>query len=78
MRHASCSDAAGHEVHISMCNLADKRDHQKCNEQICTNWKFGPWSQCSVTCGDGTEIRDAICIDKEGRQLKQGIDIFNF
>lgn len=44
-------------------------DRETCNEQMCTSWSFGEWSECSVSCGEGKQTRDAICIDGEGRTL---------
>lgn len=71
VRHASCQDAAGREVHATMCNNQEKNDREKCNEQICAQWRFGKWGSCSVSCGDGIETRDAVCTDREGRELEQ-------
>ncbi|VDM51344.1 unnamed protein product [Toxocara canis] len=71
VRHASCQDAAGRELHSGMCSTAEKYDREKCNEHVCTHWRFGPWSACSVSCGEGFETRDAVCVDREGRQLDQ-------
>ncbi|KAL3982766.1 Thrombospondin type 1 domain family protein [Acanthocheilonema viteae] len=73
VRHASCQDAAGREVHSTMCNSKEKHDWEKCNEQICTQWKFGAWGSCSVSCGDGIETRDAVCTDLSGRTLDQSL-----
>lgn len=71
VRHASCQDAAGREVPLSMCDSKEKHDWEKCNEQICTQWRFGPWGNCSVTCGYGIETRDARCTDLSGRNLDE-------
>uniref|UniRef100_A0A9J2P3P8 Peptidase M12B domain-containing protein n=1 Tax=Ascaris lumbricoides TaxID=6252 RepID=A0A9J2P3P8_ASCLU len=71
VRHASCQDAAGRELHTRMCSAVEKYDREKCNEHVCTHWRFGPWSSCSVSCGEGFETRDAVCVDREGRQLDQ-------
>ncbi|PIO64423.1 thrombospondin type 1 domain protein, partial [Teladorsagia circumcincta] len=67
MRHAQCMDAADKEVHHSHCG--PKHDRESCNEQMCTAWSFGQWSTCSVTCGDGIQTREAICVDRDGRPL---------
>ncbi|EPB74850.1 thrombospondin type 1 domain protein [Ancylostoma ceylanicum] len=70
MRHAQCMDAADKETHHSRCG--PKHDRESCNEHMCTAWSFGQWSTCSVTCGDGIQTREAICVDREGRQLESG------
>ncbi|VDK44900.1 unnamed protein product [Anisakis simplex] len=71
VRHASCQDAGGRELPIGMCSTSKKFDREKCNEHDCTHWQFGPWSACSVSCGEGIETRDAICVDRKGRELDQ-------
>uniref|UniRef100_A0A1I7XFA5 GON domain-containing protein n=1 Tax=Heterorhabditis bacteriophora TaxID=37862 RepID=A0A1I7XFA5_HETBA len=71
MRHAQCMDAADKEVHYNRCG--PKHDRESCNEHMCTSWAFGHWSHCSVTCGDGIQTRDAVCVDRENRQLDSGI-----
>ncbi|VDN31904.1 unnamed protein product, partial [Gongylonema pulchrum] len=71
VRHASCQDAAGREVYTNLCNNKEKHDREKCNEQICAQWRFGKWGSCSVSCGDGIETRDAVCTDREGRVIAQ-------
>lgn len=48
LRHAACQDAAGRELNARMCMDSEKKDSEKCNEQLCTQWQFGPWGQCSV------------------------------
>jgi hypothetical protein len=48
LRHAACQDLAGRDVNPAMCANGEKRDSEKCNEQQCTEWRFGQWSQCSV------------------------------
>ncbi|VDD89911.1 unnamed protein product [Enterobius vermicularis] len=72
VRHASCQDAAGREISAVLCNINEKHDRESCNEHLCTQWQFGPWSTCSVTCGDGVQVRDAVCVDRDGRHLDSG------
>lgn len=34
------------------------------------HWRYGPWSPCSVTCGDsGVQLRHAQCVDADNRTL---------
>ncbi|XP_027011408.2 thrombospondin type-1 domain-containing protein 4 isoform X1 [Tachysurus fulvidraco] len=40
-----------------------------CNSGPCvahTHWFAGPWGQCSAPCGNGTQRRDVICVQKLG------------
>ncbi|CAK5103924.1 unnamed protein product [Meloidogyne enterolobii] len=69
IRHASCQDASGREVNSRLCP-SNKLDSEKCNEQLCTEWRFGAWSQCSVSCGQGIQRRDANCVDSNNRPLE--------
>jgi len=70
IRHASCQDASGREVNARLCP-SNKLDSEKCNEQLCTEWRFGTWSQCSVSCGQGIQRRDANCVDSNNRPLEE-------
>ncbi|KAL3099002.1 hypothetical protein niasHS_000990 [Heterodera schachtii] len=68
MRHASCQDAAGRELDVRMCAAEAKLESEKCNEQPCTRWHFGQWSPCSVSCGDGVQRREAMCVRESDAQ----------
>ncbi|KAL7079607.1 hypothetical protein ACQ4LE_001262 [Meloidogyne hapla] len=70
IRHATCQDASGREVNARLCP-ANKLDREKCNEQLCTKWRFGVWSICSVSCGKGIQQRDAHCVDSTNRPLEE-------
>ncbi|XP_035386308.1 A disintegrin and metalloproteinase with thrombospondin motifs 16 isoform X2 [Electrophorus electricus] len=46
---------------------------QACNTHTCpAAWVTGPWSQCSVTCGAGVQVRSVKCAEKdtEGRHAE--------
>ncbi|XP_074398199.1 A disintegrin and metalloproteinase with thrombospondin motifs 3 [Zonotrichia albicollis] len=44
------------------CSGARPESRRPCNRAACpAPWKAGPWSQCSVTCGEGTESRQVLC-----------------
>uniref|UniRef100_A0A915DWN5 Peptidase M12B domain-containing protein n=1 Tax=Ditylenchus dipsaci TaxID=166011 RepID=A0A915DWN5_9BILA len=70
VRHAQCQDASGKDLSPQQCPPSEKLDREKCNEHLCTLWKFGAWSTCSVTCGGGVERRDARCVDQHDRVLE--------
>ncbi|CAB3406645.1 unnamed protein product [Caenorhabditis bovis] len=67
MRHAQCLDAADRETYTSRCGTA--HTHETCNTHPCTWWTFGPWSECSATCGEGMQLREANCTDRHGNHL---------
>ncbi|KAI1733039.1 GON domain-containing protein [Ditylenchus destructor] len=69
IRLAQCQDASGRDVSGELCPVSEKVDREKCNEHLCKQWKFGSWSQCSVSCGIGIEKRDARCVDQNGQVL---------
>ncbi|XP_072251937.1 A disintegrin and metalloproteinase with thrombospondin motifs 2-like [Leuresthes tenuis] len=49
-------------IHNKHCNDDRPETRRPCNRHPCpTQWRVGPWSQCSVTCGNGTQQRQALC-----------------
>ncbi|XP_053699740.1 thrombospondin type-1 domain-containing protein 4 [Synchiropus splendidus] len=47
-------------------------DMKACNGGPCvptTMWYSSPWSQCNVPCGNGTQRRDIICVQKSGNDF---------
>ncbi|KAM9741697.1 A disintegrin and metalloproteinase with thrombospondin motifs 2-like isoform 2-T2 [Menidia menidia] len=49
-------------IHNKHCNDDRPEARRPCNRHACpTQWRVGPWSQCSVTCGNGTQQRQALC-----------------
>ncbi|KAL0993853.1 hypothetical protein UPYG_G00114740 [Umbra pygmaea] len=44
------------------CNDDRPEGRRPCNRQLCpAHWRVGSWSQCSVTCGNGTQERQVSC-----------------
>uniref|UniRef100_A0A0P6J9Z7 A disintegrin and metalloproteinase with thrombospondin motifs 9 preproprotein n=1 Tax=Heterocephalus glaber TaxID=10181 RepID=A0A0P6J9Z7_HETGA len=35
---------------------------QPCQQSECASWQAGPWGQCSVTCGQGYQLRAVKCV----------------
>ncbi|XP_073727939.1 thrombospondin type-1 domain-containing protein 4 isoform X1 [Misgurnus anguillicaudatus] len=51
------------------CTSEKPADMKGCNGGPCTPinlWYTGPWGQCNVACGNGTQRRDVICVKKTG------------
>uniref|UniRef100_A0A8C4SA58 PLAC domain-containing protein n=1 Tax=Erpetoichthys calabaricus TaxID=27687 RepID=A0A8C4SA58_ERPCA len=51
------------------CSGTRPPDLRACNGGPCeptTRWFTGPWSECNVECGNGTQRRDLICVKKLG------------
>lgn len=49
-------------VHTKHCDDARPEGRRACNRELCPGrWRTGPWSQCSVTCGNGTQERPVLC-----------------
>ncbi|XP_033066245.1 A disintegrin and metalloproteinase with thrombospondin motifs 9 isoform X3 [Trachypithecus francoisi] len=46
-----------------MCDPETKpTSMQTCQQPECASWQAGPWGQCSVTCGQGYQLRAVKCI----------------
>ncbi|XP_072046471.1 A disintegrin and metalloproteinase with thrombospondin motifs gon-1-like [Amphiura filiformis] len=41
---------------------------QNCIQQECPTWTYGNWSDCSVTCGTGTQTRTRQCVNTDGTE----------
>uniref|UniRef100_A0A8C5W4B4 GON domain-containing protein n=1 Tax=Microcebus murinus TaxID=30608 RepID=A0A8C5W4B4_MICMU len=50
-------------LHDKMCDPEAKpAPTQPCQQPECASWQTGPWGQCSVTCGQGYQLRAVKCI----------------
>ncbi|XP_061201802.1 A disintegrin and metalloproteinase with thrombospondin motifs 3 isoform X2 [Neopsephotus bourkii] len=55
-------DGVNRSVHSKYCSGDRPESRRPCNRVPCpAQWKAGPWSECSVTCGEGTESRQVMC-----------------
>ncbi|XP_031413147.1 ADAMTS-like protein 1 [Meleagris gallopavo] len=50
------------ELPETFCSMPKLVSQQTCKNEDCPNeWLLSDWSQCSVSCGEGTQSRNAIC-----------------
>ncbi|XP_066531095.1 papilin isoform X2 [Hoplias malabaricus] len=75
VRRVECisHDASGMRVvEDALCETYASRplSQQNCNMQQCAQYSMSPWSQCSVTCGSGEQMRDVVCVGSGGARLE--------
>ncbi|KAJ6667886.1 hypothetical protein lerEdw1_016207, partial [Lerista edwardsae] len=59
-------DNTNRSVHTKYCSSDRPEGRRACNQELCpAQWRIGPWSQCSVTCGNGTQERQVLCRTRE-------------
>ncbi|XP_036000275.1 A disintegrin and metalloproteinase with thrombospondin motifs 3 isoform X2 [Fundulus heteroclitus] len=55
-------DGTNRSIHSKYCSGEKPESRRPCNRTPCpAQWRTGAWSQCSVTCGEGTERRQVTC-----------------
>ncbi|XP_075457821.1 A disintegrin and metalloproteinase with thrombospondin motifs 2-like isoform X2 [Ascaphus truei] len=56
------NDNTNRSVHSKYCSENRPEAKMSCNRQPCpAHWRIGPWSQCSVSCANGTQERQVLC-----------------
>ncbi|KAL0965076.1 hypothetical protein UPYG_G00276460 [Umbra pygmaea] len=63
---------APHVVDDSYCvseGLPRPASQQACNQQHCPEFSVSSFSVCSVTCGEGQQTREVVCVGPEGEHL---------
>ncbi|KAM4678597.1 A disintegrin and metalloproteinase with thrombospondin motifs 2-like [Discoglossus pictus] len=62
------SENTNRSVHSKYCSENRPEAKRSCNRQPCpAQWRVGPWSQCSVTCANGTQERQVLCGSGDSR-----------
>ncbi|XP_037830831.1 A disintegrin and metalloproteinase with thrombospondin motifs 3 isoform X3 [Kryptolebias marmoratus] len=55
-------DGTNRSIHSKYCSGEKPENRRPCSRVPCpAQWRTGAWSECSVTCGDGTERRLVTC-----------------
>ncbi|KAG8126097.1 hypothetical protein E2320_021399 [Naja naja] len=74
-RSVYCASYNGHHFQDAVddtecASLTEKpRSTQPCSLQRCATWVSGPWSECSVSCGEGIQTRTVSCQVEQGPQI---------
>ncbi|TSL04394.1 A disintegrin and metalloproteinase with thrombospondin motifs 2 [Bagarius yarrelli] len=59
-------DGTHKTVNYKYCSDDRPESRRSCNRHLCpAQWRTGPWSMCSVTCGNGTQERQVMCSTAE-------------
>ncbi|XP_007428164.1 papilin isoform X1 [Python bivittatus] len=74
-RSVYCASYNGHHFQdavddIECASLTEKpRSTQPCSQRRCATWVTGPWSECSVSCGEGIQTRTVSCQVEQGSKI---------
>ncbi|XP_072515995.1 papilin b, proteoglycan-like sulfated glycoprotein [Salminus brasiliensis] len=64
----------GHVVDDSHCvsqGLQRPPAQRACNQHACAEYSVGSFSSCSVTCGEGQQVREVFCVGGRGERLPE-------
>ncbi|XP_058511803.1 A disintegrin and metalloproteinase with thrombospondin motifs 20 isoform X2 [Ochotona princeps] len=63
-RESVCVDTAGHRLADRACRDLPRTTSERCAEVSCPRWATSEWSECSATCGHGSQRRAVKCISE--------------
>ncbi|XP_078001337.1 A disintegrin and metalloproteinase with thrombospondin motifs 9-like [Glandiceps talaboti] len=66
-REVYCKDGHGRVIPDEICPDEKPKHLRGCRLMKCPKWKSEPWSECSVTCGEGQKTRELKCLKKNNR-----------
>ncbi|KAL0978547.1 hypothetical protein UPYG_G00171970 [Umbra pygmaea] len=73
MRYVSCRDNQGGVAEDSACSHLNKPPAREgCSVVACGQWKVLEWTSCSVSCGQGTTTRQAVCVNFSDQVVEVG------
>ncbi|KAF5289701.1 hypothetical protein FQR65_LT11755, partial [Abscondita terminalis] len=65
LRQVYCVEETRNKTKIKIgeqkCPGRKPRYQEPCNQMICPKWQASPWSGCSVSCGEGVQVRVVEC-----------------
>ncbi|EMP30109.1 A disintegrin and metalloproteinase with thrombospondin motifs 9 [Chelonia mydas] len=61
-RRAICVNTLNDVLDDSKCSRQEKLVVQRCSDFLCPQWRTGDWSECTVTCGQGYQMRAVKCV----------------
>ncbi|XP_051706363.1 A disintegrin and metalloproteinase with thrombospondin motifs 20 isoform X2 [Oryctolagus cuniculus] len=63
-RESVCVNNFGHRLADQECQELPRVTTESCNAVPCSRWATSEWSECSATCGRGSQMRAVKCISE--------------
>ncbi|XP_028397063.1 A disintegrin and metalloproteinase with thrombospondin motifs 3-like isoform X2 [Dendronephthya gigantea] len=70
-RQVTCVELAGKkQVAPARCGGWKPSETKACILEVCEpKWSTGNWTECTATCGLGSQTREVICVDQRGQRI---------
>ncbi|XP_050995189.1 papilin b, proteoglycan-like sulfated glycoprotein [Labeo rohita] len=59
------------ESHCTAQGLSKPASQRTCNDHPCAEYSVGPFGDCSVTCGEGQQTREVLCVGGRGERITE-------